>query len=83
MKLTQEQEIIINSTGDVKINAVAGSGKTNTVIEYAKSRPKGSNILYIAFNRFVKLEATKKFVDKNLFNVKVETAHSLAILDHE
>lgn len=78
MELTQEQYAIINSTGDIKINAVAGSGKTTTVIEYAKARPKNSRILYLAFNRSVKLEAAKKFADKGLANVKVETAHSLA-----
>ncbi len=78
MQLTKEQDAIINSTGDIKINAVAGSGKTTTVIEYAASRPAHSKILYLAFNKSVKIEAIKKFADKGLKNVKVETAHSLA-----
>jgi superfamily I DNA/RNA helicase len=78
MNLTQEQHDIINSTGNIKINAVAGSGKTTTIIEYARTRPKKSKILYLAFNRSVKLEAAKKFAEKGLDNVKVETAHSLA-----
>lgn len=78
MKLTTEQINIINSTGDIKINAVAGSGKTTTIIEYAAARPKESKILYLAFNKSVKLEAIRKFSDKGLDNVKVETAHSLA-----
>jgi F-box protein, helicase, 18 len=78
VQLTKEQDAIINSTGDIKINAVAGSGKTTTVIEYAASRPAHSKILYLAFNKSVKLEAIKKFADKGLKNVKVETAHSLA-----
>ena len=78
MKLTQEQTDIINSTGNIKINAVAGSGKTTTVIEYARTRPANSRILYIAFNKSVKLEAARKFEEKGLYNVKVETAHSLA-----
>lgn len=78
MNLTAEQTAIINSTGDIKINAIAGSGKTTTIIEYAASRPRQSKILYLAFNKSVKLEAKKKFVDKGLFNVTVETAHSLA-----
>ncbi|MBP8096936.1 MAG: hypothetical protein KAZ27_16615, partial [Saprospiraceae bacterium] len=33
MLLTPEQRSIIQSTGNIKINAVAGSGKTTTVIE--------------------------------------------------
>jgi F-box protein 18 (helicase) len=78
MNLTQEQYDIINATGDIKINAVAGSGKTTTIIEYAKARPHDARILYLAFNKSVKLEAIKKFADIGLNNVKVETAHSLA-----
>ncbi len=78
MELTKEQIDIINSTGDIKINAVAGSGKTTTIIEYAAARPKEIKILYLAFNKSVKLEAIRKFSDKGLDNVKVETAHSLA-----
>ena len=78
MHLTSEQLAIINSTGDIKINAVAGSGKTTTIIEYAKARPATSKILYLAFNKSVKLEAQKKFAEQGLHNVKVETAHSLA-----
>lgn len=78
MQLTKEQNAIINSTGNIKINAVAGSGKTTTIIEYAASRPKTGKILYLAFNKSVKLEAVRKFADKGLDNVTVETAHSLA-----
>src|ERR1700743_1744014 len=75
--LTREQLAIVNSTGNIKINAVAGSGKTTTLIEYARARP-GEKILYLAFNRAVKLEAEKKFMEKGVSNVRIETAHSLA-----
>jgi len=78
MEWTKQQKDIIHSSGDIKINAVAGSGKTTTIIEYAKARPSGSQILYLAFNKAVKFEATKKFSEKGLQNVTVETAHSLA-----
>src|SRR3954447_2135207 len=78
MELTPEQQAIISATGNIKINAVAGSGKTTTIIEYAKARPASSRILYLAFNKSVKLEAAKRFADAGLHNVKVETAHSLA-----
>ncbi|HVT85463.1 MAG TPA: UvrD-helicase domain-containing protein, partial [Chitinophagaceae bacterium] len=77
-EITTEQTAIINSTGNITINAVAGSGKTTTLIEYAATRPTGSRILYLAFNKSVKLEAQRKFAARNLHNVKVETAHSLA-----
>ena len=78
MELTREQNAIINSRGNIKINAVAGSGKTTTVVEYARARPKSSKILYLAFNKSVKQEAKRRFIAIGLNNVKVETAHSLA-----
>ena len=64
MKLTHEQKLIINSKGNIRINAIAGSGKTTTIIEYAASRPKDSKILYLAFNKSVKIEAQVKFKKK-------------------
>ena len=75
--LTREQTAIVSSAGNIKINAVAGSGKTTTLIEYARVRP-GEKILYLAFNRAVKLEAERKFAEKGVSNVRIETAHSLA-----
>jgi F-box protein, helicase, 18 len=78
MNFTKEQTDIINSSGDIKINAVAGSGKTTTIVEYARTRPPGSRILYLAFNKSVRTEATRRFAGQGLHHVKVETAHSLA-----
>ena len=77
VKLTNEQEAIVNSSGDIKINAVAGSGKTTTLIAYAQARKEG-RILYIAFNKSVKVEAERKFRQLKIDNVRVETAHGLA-----
>ncbi|NML23848.1 UvrD-helicase domain-containing protein [Pseudoflavitalea sp. G-6-1-2] len=79
--LTEEQLAVISSSGNIAINAVAGSGKTTTIIEYAASRPGKPSILYLAFNRSVKIEAMRKFEERGLSNVRVETAHSLAF-DH-
>ncbi|MCU7495621.1 MAG: ATP-dependent helicase [Ignavibacteria bacterium] len=79
MQLTQEQKNIINSHGDLKINAVAGSGKTTTLIEYARKRAKkNEKLLYLAFNSSVKKYAREKFLSEGMKNVRVETAHSLA-----
>lgn len=78
MNLTDEQQEIIASDGDIKINAVAGSGKTTTLVEYARSRPAQSRILYLAFNKSVRLESARKFARSGLNNVRAETAHSLA-----
>ena len=81
MRLTAEQLSVIDTNEDLVINAVAGSGKTTTLIEYARSRSSDSKILYLAFNKTVKSEAIQKFEKAGLNNVKVETAHSLAF-DH-
>ena len=81
MRWTSEQKAILQSDGDIKVNAVAGSGKTTTIIEYARSRPANSRILYLAFNKSVKLEAAKIFKEEGLDHVRVETAHSLAYRD--
>lgn len=78
LSLTAEQLAVIESTGNIAINAVAGSGKTTTIVEYAASRPANARILYLAFNKSVKLEAARKFEARGLKNVKIETAHSLA-----
>ncbi|MEO8960505.1 MAG: UvrD-helicase domain-containing protein [Ginsengibacter sp.] len=78
MQLTAEQEAVLSTNQNLVINAVAGSGKTTTLIEYAKSRTANSKILYLAFNKTVKTEAIQKFEAAGVDNVKVETAHSLA-----
>ena len=78
LTLTQQQKAIINAKGSIKINAVAGSGKTFTIIEYAKAKPRSSKILYLVFNKSVKDDAIGKFAKNGLYNVNVETAHSLA-----
>ena len=78
MQLTDEQKAILACSGNTKIHAVAGSGKTSTLVEYARVHGKNRRILYLAFNRSVKLEAQRRFESANIPNVRVETAHSLA-----
>ena len=78
MKLTPEQDAILAIDANLKVNAVAGSGKTTTIVAYAKSRPNDAKILYLAFNQTVKQEAIHRFQTAGLNNVTVETAHSLA-----
>lgn len=77
MQLTDEQIKIVESRGNIKINAIAGSGKTTSLVEYARARAN-ARILYLAFNKSVKLEAINKFQETGLKNVRVETSHSLA-----
>lgn len=78
MQWTPEQQAIFDHSGDLKVNAVAGSGKTSTLIELVKRRYPNVRVLYLAFNKSVKEEAHRRFRSAGLRRVAVETAHSLA-----
>lgn len=77
LQITSEQKKIIHcdlKPGEIlKIKAFAGTGKTTTLVEYARARP-GMRFLYIAFNKSVQLEAAQKFPP----NVTARTSHALA-----
>lgn len=72
-KTTEQEQVIADNSQTLVVNAFAGTGKTTTLIEYAKARPQES-ILYLAFNRAVKDDAQKKFPS----NVRCVTTHGLA-----
>lgn len=80
-EMTEEQCSIIGcdlAPGDLlKVIAFAGTGKTTTLVEYAKVRPD-LKFLYIAFNKSVQLEAQSKFPS----NVTCRTSHALAFRTH-
>ena len=78
MNYTKEQEEIINSKEpSFKINAVAGSGKTTTLLEYAKQN-KHLKILYLAYNKSLQQSIQKKLSEYELSNMSISTIHSLA-----
>ena len=73
---TQEQLDIIEfakSGNDLIIQAYAGSSKTFTLKSIAEELPE-KKILYIAFNKSIVEEATKKMPS----NVVVKTIHAVA-----
>lgn len=78
MQLTQEQEDIINSSfNSFKINAVAGSGKTTTLLLYAQKRPE-LKILYLAYNRALQNSILENLKNFKIQNLQTSTIHSLA-----
>ena len=78
MILTKEQEEIINSDKfSFKINAVAGSGKTTTLLEYAKKNSH-LKILYLAYNKSLQTSLQDKLKEYNLPFMHISTIHSLA-----
>lgn len=76
MNKTQEQLDIIEavkSGQDLIIQAYAGAAKTTT-LRFIAEELSNKNILYIAFNKAIVEEATKKMPD----NVTVKTIHAVA-----
>ena len=79
MGLTQQQQQVIDAVMNpsidlIKIKAVAGAGKTFTLVEAAKEyKPKTG--LYIAYNKSIADEAAQKFKGTS---IRCSTIHSLA-----
>jgi hypothetical protein len=77
MRLTGQQEAIVDAvadgTGKVVVEALAGTGKTSTLLAIAKQQLRRPGV-YLAFNKSVKNEAAAKFPEW----VHVTTAHGLA-----
>jgi len=78
MNLTLEQKSIINTKEpSFKINAVAGSGKTTTLLLYAQKK-SNLKILYLAYNKSLQISLQEKLKNYKLPNLNVSTIHSLA-----
>jgi hypothetical protein len=58
---------------EITVTAMAGSGKTTTCIGYARARQK-RRFLYVAFNKSVQMEASRRFPA----NVECKTSHGIA-----
>jgi len=76
-----EQQLIIDtiaSGSNVAVSAVAGSGKTTTVLSLAKKVfPK--KILQLTYNKLLKMEVRDRVVKEGITNVEIHTYHSLAV----
>jgi F-box protein 18 (helicase) len=77
MQLTKEQQdavrLACETADDLKIYALAGTGKTTTLRAISTALPR-VRFLYLAFNKGVQLEASRTFPK----NVTAVTAHALA-----
>ena len=76
-----EQQLVIDhlQNGDnVICSAVAGSGKSSTVLAAAKQMP-GKQILQITYNSSLRLEIREKVRLYGLNNITIHTFHSLAV----
>lgn len=71
-------DFIQHGNGNSVINALAGSGKTSTIVNAVKLIPSTCNALFIAFNKEIAKELEKKLA--GVKNVQVKTLHSLGLL---
>lgn len=64
-------------TCHILIDAVAGSGKSTTIVEIAKRIPSDKKVIFLAFNRDIVRELKAKL--KDYPNVEVKTLHSFGL----
>jgi hypothetical protein len=79
--VSDEQLVAIQHimNGDnVVLDAVAGSGKSTTILSMAKRLPK-KRVLQIAYNAMLRKEVEAKIKSLEIQNVTVHTFHSLAV----
>ena len=78
--ISQEQNDIINTKSNVniKVDAVAGSGKTTTILHMSMANPT-KNIFQITYNNLLKREVRKKASRLCVDNMEIHTYHSLAV----
>lgn len=81
MTFTPEQETIFDfvrrGVGHGIIDAVAGAGKTTTIMECARFTDDASRVLFCAFNNSIAREIGKRFRERDMPGVTVKTIHAL------
>jgi superfamily I DNA/RNA helicase len=81
MDPSEEQQTIIDNIKNEKnvvVDAVAGSGKSTTILFLAKQLTD-KRILQVTYNSALRLEVKKKIEESEISNVQVHTFHSLAV----
>lgn len=77
MALSKFQQAIVdfakNENGSAVIEAVAGSGKTFTLVELAKVFPTALSVTFLAFNKSIAMELQKKLPQ----HIKASTVNAL------
>lgn len=76
--LSKEQKNIIGSKLNIIVDAVAGSGKTTTILHMGLNN-SDKNIFQITYNNMLKREVRKKVNKLSITNMQIHTYHSLAV----
>lgn len=66
-------DFISNGKGNAFVEAVAGSGKTTTIVEALKLTPRTAKVIFLAFNKHIQEELARRAPG----HVRVQTMHSL------
>lgn len=78
MQWTEQQEQIFdfvsNGAGNAVVEAYAGTGKTTTIVEAVRRVPRGSKVLFVAFNKSIAEE-----LQRRLPGAQAMTLHSLGL----
>lgn len=70
MELSIEQQQFINKAlegSNILVDACIGSGKTTAIQELCNVLPENKKILYLTYNKLLKLDAKNKIKNKNVF----------------
>ena len=62
---------------NVIVEAVAGTGKTTTVLGYAAKQPN-KKILQVTYNKALRKDVQDNAAENDIQNIQVHTFHSLA-----
>lgn len=68
-------DFVQNKKGSAVVSAVAGSGKTTTIVECAKRIPSNKRVLFLAFNNPIAKELSDRLNEYK--NVQCKTLHAL------
>lgn len=79
--ISDEQAVVLNHVKNghnVVVNAVAGSGKSTTILSIAKALPN-RKIIQFTYNSMLRFEIKNKTVEYDIANLDVHTYHSFAV----
>tara|TARA_R110002153_G_scaffold273471_2_gene444464 strand:+ start:9195 stop:11375 length:2181 start_codon:yes stop_codon:yes gene_type:complete len=71
----EQKNVVASLTGNVIVDAVAGSGKTTTMLQIARSYPD-SRVLLLTYNSKLRHESKERA--KDIPNITIHTFHSFA-----
>lgn len=70
-------QFVSDGNGHAVVEAVAGSGKTTTIVKALELTPKGDSVLFCAFNKHIADHLASELRRLGLAHVKVGTLHSI------